>query len=38
MWSPPTYITKEMDIEAFITTLRQLGDYWIKLVRLPKYH
>jgi len=32
------YITKEMDIDAFITTLRQLGDYWIKLVRLPKHH
>lgn len=32
------YITKAMDVEEFIATLRQLGDYWIKLVRLPKQH
>ena len=32
------YVTKAMDIEQFITTIRQLGDYWIKLVRLPQRH
>jgi len=31
------YITKAMDIEEFISTLRLLSDYWIKLVRLPKH-
>lgn len=32
------YITKAMDIDEFISTLRQVSDYWIKLVRLPKHH
>ena len=32
-----SYITKAMDIEEFISTLRLLSDYWIKLVRLPKH-
>ena len=31
------YITKAMDIEEFISTLRLLSDYWIKLVRLPRH-
>ena len=29
------YIAKPVDIEQFITAVRHLGDYWIKLVRLP---
>ncbi|CAK0778134.1 Response regulator Rcp1 [Gammaproteobacteria bacterium] len=30
------YITKPMDIRQFITIIHQLGEYWIKLVRLPQ--
>lgn len=29
------YIAKPIDIEQFIVAVRHLGDYWIKLVRLP---
>lgn len=29
------YIAKPIDIEQFIAAVRHLGDYWIKLVRLP---
>ena len=29
------YISKPVDIQEFITAVRHLGDYWIKLVRLP---
>lgn len=29
------YITKPVDIAQFISAIRLLGDYWIKLVRLP---
>jgi CheY-like chemotaxis protein len=29
------YITKPADIGQFITAIRQLGDYWMTLVRLP---
>lgn len=29
------YIAKPVDIEQFIAAVRHLGDYWIKLVRLP---
>jgi len=29
------YIAKPMDMEQFIAAVRHLGDYWIKLVRLP---
>ncbi|MFZ4539927.1 response regulator [Propionivibrio sp.] len=31
------FITKPIDIAQFIAVIGQLGDYWIKLVRLPKY-
>jgi CheY-like chemotaxis protein len=30
-----SYITKPVDIVQFIAAIRVLGDYWIKLVRLP---
>ena len=30
------YITKPVDVQQFIAAIRQLGDYWIKLVRLPQ--
>lgn len=29
------YISKPVDIDQFIAAVRHLGDYWIKLVRLP---
>ncbi len=29
------YIAKPVDIQLFISAVRHLGDYWIKLVRLP---
>ncbi len=32
------YIAKPVDIQQFITAVRHLGDYWIKLVRLPHRH
>lgn len=31
------YITKPLDIFEFIEAIRHLGDYWIKLVRLPHH-
>ncbi|AGX88685.1 response regulator [Candidatus Symbiobacter mobilis] len=30
------YVTKPVDISQFIDAVRNLGDYWIKLVRLPR--
>jgi CheY-like chemotaxis protein len=30
------YITKPVDIHQFIEAISHLGDYWIKLVRLPQ--
>lgn len=30
------FITKPLDIAQFIDAIRHLGDYWIKLVRLPQ--
>jgi len=32
------YLTKAMEVDEFITAIRQLGDYWIHLVRLPQRH
>ncbi len=32
------YIAKPVDIQQFIAAVRHLGDYWIKLVRLPHRH
>jgi CheY-like chemotaxis protein len=32
------YITKPLDVQQFIAAIRLLGDYWIKLVRLPQRH
>ncbi|WP_295383918.1 response regulator [uncultured Thiodictyon sp.] len=31
------YIAKPMDVNQFIAAVRLLGDYWIKLVRLPRH-
>ena len=30
------YITKPVDVVQFMATIRDLGNYWIDLVRLPK--
>ncbi len=30
------YIAKPMDMQQFSDAIRHLGDYWIKLVRLPR--
>jgi CheY-like chemotaxis protein len=30
------YVTKPVDINQFMTAIRQLGDYWFTLVRLPR--
>ncbi|MCE5182143.1 MAG: response regulator [Betaproteobacteria bacterium] len=30
------YVTKPVDINQFIDAVRQLGDYWFSLVRLPQ--
>jgi len=30
-----SYITKPVDVSAFIGTLHKFGDYWFQLVRLP---
>lgn len=30
------YVTKPVDIDQFIDAVRQLGDYWFSLVRLPQ--
>ncbi len=30
------YITKPVDIDQFFHAIRQLGDYWMHLVRLPQ--
>jgi len=30
------YITKPVDMEQFIDAIRQVGDYWFVLTRLPK--
>jgi CheY-like chemotaxis protein len=32
------FITKPVDVHQFIDVIRQLGDYWLTLVRLPKRH
>ncbi|MFZ4536663.1 response regulator [Propionivibrio sp.] len=32
------YVTKPADIQQFIAAIHQLGDYWIKLVRLPHHN
>ncbi|MFZ2854118.1 MAG: response regulator [Rhodocyclaceae bacterium] len=32
------YVTKPVDIQQFMDAVRHLGDYWIKLVRLPHRH
>ena len=29
------YITKPVDMEQFISAVRQLNDYWFTLARLP---
>ena len=31
------YVTKPVDIKQFIAAIHQLGDYWMKLVRLPSH-
>jgi CheY-like chemotaxis protein len=31
-----SYITKPIDMLKFIAAIRQIGDYWFTLVRLPK--
>lgn len=31
------YVTKAIDIDQFIDTIRQISDYWLKLVRLPHH-
>ena len=31
------YITKPVDVADFITEIRQLNQYWMSLVRLPKH-
>jgi DNA-binding NarL/FixJ family response regulator len=30
------YITKPVDVAQFMAAIRELGNYWIELVRLPK--
>lgn len=30
------YIVKPVDVDAFIKTVRGIGDYWINIVRLPE--
>lgn len=32
------YIVKPVDVDAFVRTLRGIGDYWISVVRLPRRH
>ncbi|MBV5297395.1 MAG: response regulator [Rhodoferax sp.] len=31
------YIVKPVDVDAFIKTVRGIGDYWVKVVRLPDH-
>lgn len=31
------FIVKPVDVDAFINTVRGLGDYWINIVRLPEH-
>jgi CheY-like chemotaxis protein len=33
-----SYIAKPLDISQFITTIRQVSEYWLKVVRLPQGH
>lgn len=32
-----SFVTKPMDIDDFIQSVRTLGDYWLKVVKLPHY-
>lgn len=32
------YITKPVDFEQFVAAVRQVGNYWFALVRLPENH
>jgi FixJ family two-component response regulator len=31
------FITKPVDVQQFIATVGQLGNYWLSLVRLPSH-
>ncbi|MGR8010634.1 response regulator [Streptomyces hypolithicus] len=31
------YVTKPVDLDQFIAAVRQIDDFWVSVVRLPKY-